>query len=36
MNPFADSVTSVAMTAAEIVGGSVDGSVRTFDIRQGR
>lgn len=37
MKPFRDSVTSIAVTArAEIVAGSVDGSVRRFDIRMGR
>lgn len=36
MKPFGDSVTSVAMTPdAEIVGGSVDGTVRRFDVRMG-
>jgi len=32
---FQDSVTSVAVADAQIVGGSVDGSVRTFDLRRG-
>lgn len=36
MNPFSDSVTCVALTGAEIVASSVDGSVRCFDIRNGR
>ncbi|KAH7332497.1 hypothetical protein KP509_20G090900 [Ceratopteris richardii] len=31
-----DSVTSVVVTETEILGGSVDGTVRTFDIRLGR
>eukprot|EP00887_Chlorella_sp_A99_P003979 scaffold11.g3979.t1 len=37
MKPFHDSVTSVAVTQrAEIVAGSVDGTVRRFDVRMGR
>lgn len=36
MRAFADSVSSVAITAsAEIVAGSVDGTVRRFDVRMG-
>lgn len=34
--PQQDSVTSVAVHAHDIVAGSVDGSVRRFDIRMGR
>lgn len=36
MDTFSDSVTSVSITSTEIIGGSVDGTVRTFDIRIGR
>lgn len=36
MTPFSDSVTSLVLSSYEIVAGSVDGSVRTFDIRNGR
>ncbi|PSC74259.1 WD repeat domain-containing 83 [Micractinium conductrix] len=37
MRAFRDSVTSVALTErAEILAGSVDGSVRRFDVRMGR
>ena len=33
---FKDSVTSLALHEATVCGGSVDGSVRSFDVRQGR
>ena len=33
---FSDSVMSVCLTKNEIFGGSVDGTVRTFDIHIGR
>ncbi|KAG2668095.1 hypothetical protein I3760_15G144000 [Carya illinoinensis] len=33
---FLDSVMSVCLTKTEIIGGSVDGTVRTFDMRIGR
>ncbi|KAH7282199.1 hypothetical protein KP509_35G018300 [Ceratopteris richardii] len=36
IDTFSDSVTSVVVTETEILGGSVDGTVRTFDIRLGR
>lgn len=36
INTFQDSVMSVCLTKTEIIGGSVDGTVRTFDIRIGR
>ena len=36
IHTFADSVMSVCLTKIEIIGGSVDGSVRTFDICIGR
>lgn len=36
IDTFADSVMSVCLTKTEIIGGSVDGTVRTFDIRIGR
>lgn len=36
IDKFGDSVTSVVITSSEIIGGSVDGTVRTFDIRVGR
>lgn len=36
INTFADSVMSVCATKTEIIAGSVDGTVRTFDIRMGR
>eukprot|EP00850_Spirogloea_muscicola_P008092 SM000042S15359 [mRNA] locus=s42:552851:555388:- [translate_table: standard] len=36
IDPFSDSVSSVALTKSEIVAGSVDGSVRSLDIRMGR
>lgn len=36
IDTFADSVMSVCLTKSEIVAGSVDGTVRTFDIRMGR
>lgn len=36
INTFSDSVMSVCLTKTEIIGGSVDGTVRTFDIRIGR
>ena len=35
MDPFGDSVTSVAVHDAAIIAGSVDGTVRTFDVRRG-
>lgn len=36
IDSFLDSVMSVCLTKTEIIGGSVDGTVRTFDIRIGR
>lgn len=36
INTFTDSVMSVCLTKTEIIAGSVDGTVRTFDIRMGR
>lgn len=36
IDTFKDSVTSVQLTKTEIIAGSVDGTVRTFDIRNGR
>lgn len=36
IDSFSDSVMSVCLTKTEIIGGSVDGTVRTFDIRMGR
>ena len=36
IDSFSDSVMSVCLTKTEIIGGSVDGTVRTFDIRIGR
>ncbi len=36
IDTFGDSVTSVAVTKTDIVAGCVDGTVRTFDIRNGR
>jgi hypothetical protein len=36
INTFSDSVMSVCLTKTEIIGGSVDGTVRTFDMRIGR
>lgn len=36
IDSFADSVMSVCLTKTEIIAGSVDGTVRTFDIRIGR
>lgn len=36
IDSFQDSVMSVCLTKTEIIGGSVDGTVRTFDIRIGR
>jgi mitogen-activated protein kinase organizer 1 len=36
INTFQDSVMSVNLTKTEIIAGSVDGTVRTFDIRMGR
>jgi mitogen-activated protein kinase organizer 1 len=36
MDTFLDSVMSVCLTKTEIIGASVDGTVRTFDIRIGR
>lgn len=36
IDTFGDSVTSVVLTKTEIVAGCVDGTVRTFDIRNGR
>ncbi|KAL8139178.1 hypothetical protein V2J09_005179 [Rumex salicifolius] len=36
INTFQDSVMSVCLTRSEIIAGSVDGTVRTFDIRIGR
>lgn len=36
IDTFSDSVMSVCLTKTEIIGGSVDGTVQTFDIRIGR
>lgn len=36
IDSFLDSVMSVCLTKTEIIAGSVDGTVRTFDIRMGR
>lgn len=36
INAFSDSVMSVCLTKTEMIAGSVDGTVRTFDIRVGR
>lgn len=36
IDSFLDTVMSVCLTKTEIIGGSVDGTVRTFDIRIGR
>ena len=36
IDTFQDSVMSVNVTNTEIIAGSVDGTVRTFDIRMGR
>lgn len=36
IDTFLDSVMSVCLTKTEIIAGSVDGTVRTFDIRIGR
>lgn len=36
MKAFRDSVTSVVMAGSEIIAGSVDGTVRLFDVRFGR
>lgn len=36
IDTFSDSVTSIMVTPTEILGGSVDGTIRTFDIRIGR
>ena len=36
VDSFSDSVMSVCLTKNEIIGGSVDGTVRTFDIHIGR
>ncbi|XP_010520179.1 PREDICTED: WD repeat domain-containing protein 83 [Tarenaya hassleriana] len=36
IDTFLDTVMSVVLTKTEIIGGSVDGTVRTFDIRNGR
>lgn len=36
IDSFLDTVMSVCLTNTEIIGGSVDGTVRTFDIRIGR
>lgn len=36
IDTFLDSVMSVCLTKSEIIAGSVDGTVRTFDIRIGR
>lgn len=36
IDSFQDSVMSFCLTKTEIIGGSVDGTVRTFDIRIGR
>lgn len=36
MDTFSDSVMSLCLTKTQIIAGSVDGTVRTFDIRIGR
>lgn len=36
IDTFQDSVMSLCLTQSEILAGSVDGTVRTFDIRLGR
>jgi mitogen-activated protein kinase organizer 1 len=36
IDTFSDSVMSVCLTKSEIIAGSVDGTVRTFDLRIGR
>ncbi|XP_057851224.1 uncharacterized protein LOC131061516 isoform X3 [Cryptomeria japonica] len=36
IDTFSDSVMSVCLTKTEIIAGSVDGTIRTFDIRMGR
>ena len=36
MDPFSDSVTSVRVKGTDIIAGSVDGTVRTFDLRKGQ
>ena len=36
IDTFQDSVMSVHLTKTEIIAGSVDGTVRAFDIRMGR
>jgi hypothetical protein len=36
IDTFVDSVMSVCLTKTEIIGGSIDGNVRTFDMRIGR
>lgn len=36
IDSFQDSVMSVCLTKTEVIGGSVDGTVRTFDMRIGR
>ncbi|KAF2293154.1 hypothetical protein GH714_038156 [Hevea brasiliensis] len=36
IDTFSDSVMSVCLTKTEMIAGSVDGTVRTFDIRMGR
>jgi mitogen-activated protein kinase organizer 1 len=36
IDTFLDTVMSVVLTKTEIIGGSVDGTVRTFDMRIGR
>lgn len=36
IDTFQDSVMSVCLTKTEMIAGSVDGTVRTFDIRIGR
>ncbi|KAH9325928.1 hypothetical protein KI387_006106, partial [Taxus chinensis] len=36
IDTFSDSVMSVCLTSTEIIAGSVDGTIRTFDIRMGR
>lgn len=36
IDTFQDSVMSVNLTNTEIIAGSVDGTIRTFDIRMGR
>lgn len=36
IDTFSDSVMSCCLTKTEIIAGSVDGTVRTFDIRMGR